>query len=391
MLLRTPPLRAYPVSWNAAGGYSYLITRSCGCREADFKGMEDKEIEASMGRRLTDIERERWREQLQVRMPLNTMLDLVDELHKVTGSTMLMQAGLEFARNAWIAARFAKLRGADEVRLWPEARPDFEMKLSGTYELFEAIEADEPDRRRGDEYRLLHSRTGESGIEYDPEEDVIARADKAQAMLERAASRKASGNYDPSCGLVILLNLSEFGWRQREVEACMASATAPAKDCFREVWVLWKGLAYRTMSGFLRPNAKNVFDSEFVFVFAAMARLRKLLNTGNPIEHLNASSLSMMGSNGEYVAFARYGDFYGRYRISFRTIGWGTLDDFTAARELGEFCHALPYHDLCEEIQVGRIDANVMRHVEEVKAEIADLRVRGFRMLLGVGEHDQWS
>src|SRR5205814_6027453 len=68
------------------------------------------------------------------------------------------------------------------------------------------------------------------------------------------------------------------------------------------------------MSGFLKPNAKNIFDSEFVFTFAAMARLGKLLGTGNPLEHLNASSRSMVGPNGEYVAFARYGNFYGRYR-----------------------------------------------------------------------------
>ena len=60
------------------------------------------------------------------------------------------------------------------------------------------------------------------------------------------------------------------------------------------------------MSGFLKPNAKNIFDSEFVFTFDAMARLNKLLGTGNLFEHLNASSLSMVGPNGEYVAFARH-------------------------------------------------------------------------------------
>jgi len=39
------------------------------------------------------------------------------------------------------------------------------------------------------------------------------------------------------------------------------------------------------MSGFLKPDAKNIFDSEFVYTFTAMWRLTRLLNTSNPLEH----------------------------------------------------------------------------------------------------------
>lgn len=144
------------------------------------------------------------------------------------------------------------------------------------------------------------------------------------------------------------------------------------------------------MSGFLKPDAKNVFDSEFVYTFSAMGRLARLLNTGNPLEHLNAASLSMIVPEGQYAAFARHSDLCGRYRISFRAISWGALDDFSAARELSEFCHALAYHDLCEEIKAVQLDPRVARSVTKITEEIAHLKSSGFRMVLGFGALDAW-
>ena len=51
--------------------------------------------------------------------------------------------------------------------------------------------------------------------------------------------------YGAHANLVIYLNLSEFGSRQSEVEACFPSATEAAKDAFESVWVLWKKRAYQ--------------------------------------------------------------------------------------------------------------------------------------------------
>jgi hypothetical protein len=59
--------------------------------------------------------------------------------------------------------------------------------------------------------------------------------------LRHAAAAKAGKHYPKSAGLVIYLNLSEYGWRRKEIEAVMHEATSPAKDAFREVWVLWDG------------------------------------------------------------------------------------------------------------------------------------------------------
>lgn len=139
------------------------------------------------------------------------------------------------------------------------------------------------------------------------------------------------------------------------------------------------------MSGFLKPDAKNIFDSEFVYTSSAMGRLTRLLNSGNPLEHLKAASLSMIGPEGQYAAFARHGDLCGRYRIALRTISWGALDASSAARELSEFCHALAYHDLCEEIEAVRLDPRVARSVATITEEVANLKSSGFRMVLGFG------
>jgi len=205
-------------------------------------------------RRLTDAERREWPKRFQMWMPPDAMMALWDNVHETVGVSMMYQAGVDFMRNAWTAAHFAKARGAQEVRLCTDTRPDFEMKLHGQHTLFEVTEAGNFEGR-GNEYRAFDERravavaAGETDyveVEDDPVEDWIARADQAPALLQSAAIRKANGNYDPSFGLVIYLNIGEYGLRQKEIEGCMRAATAPAKGKFREVWVLWKGQAYQT-------------------------------------------------------------------------------------------------------------------------------------------------
>jgi hypothetical protein len=144
------------------------------------------------------------------------------------------------------------------------------------------------------------------------------------------------------------------------------------------------------MMGFLKPDAKNIFDSEFVYALTARARLTRVLKTGDPFEHLNSASISMIGSDGQYAAFARHGDHVGRSRISIKAVTWGSLEAFEAARELSEFCHALAYHDLCDEIELARHAPSAVRSIEAAREEIGDLTAQGFRMVLGMGDTKQW-
>ena len=93
------------------------------------------------------------------------MASLLDDIMNRLGSVDLFdQGGLAFLRDAWIAAEFGQVRQAEQVRLVADIWPDFELKKNGQIKQFEAVEADDPERRRGDEYR---NTTGE--IEDDPE------------------------------------------------------------------------------------------------------------------------------------------------------------------------------------------------------------------------------
>ena len=153
------------------------------------------------------------------------------------------QPGLAFVRDAWIAAQFGRCRKANQIRLVGDTWPDFELMIEERIEAFEAVEADDPRRRRGDEYE---NDTG--GATSDRVEDWIARAEQAPVWLEAACTKKVDKRYDKHCGkranLVIYLNLSEYDIRQKEVESCFASSTSSAKDAFDTVWVLWKERAY---------------------------------------------------------------------------------------------------------------------------------------------------
>ena len=153
------------------------------------------------------------------------------------------QAGLAFLRDAWIAAEFGSLRNADKIRLVADIWPDFELFVDNCSEAFEAVEADDPKRQRGVEYR---DRIGE--VEDDPVEDWVRRAEQAPAWLEAACQKKAGKHYAGSVSLVIHLNMHEFDIRRSEVEACFPSATESVKDIFDAVWVLWKKQAYKVWS-----------------------------------------------------------------------------------------------------------------------------------------------
>ena len=168
------------------------------------------------------------------------MANLVDDAMDRLGSVDLFnQGGLAFLRDAWIAAEFAQIREAGHVRLVADTWPDFELKKNSQIEQFEAVEADAPERRRGDEFR-----DGIWEIKQDTMEDWIARAEQAPAWLEFACRKKANKRYDPRANLIIYLNLSEHGIRQKEVESSFPTATAAVKNSFDAVWVLWKKQAY---------------------------------------------------------------------------------------------------------------------------------------------------
>lgn len=176
----------------------------------------------------------------------------VDELRCKAGPFQFFNdPHIAFGRDAFVAGKTATAITADAVRLCPDAWPDFELRSGGgDVQQYEVREADVEDRRRGDEYRAASS---------EPQfDDWVARVGHVPDALRRAAAAKAGKGYPKTAGLVIYLNLSEYGWKRKEIEAVMHEATSPAKDAFREVWVLWDGRVYSVWNKSERAEASLV-------------------------------------------------------------------------------------------------------------------------------------
>ena len=105
-----------------------------------------------------------------------------------------------------------------------------------------------PERRRGDEYRQRTARlaAGHQATEDDPVEEWARRAERVPAILHERCVKKAAKQYAGRAGLLVYLNINDYGIRQREIETCFQNATAPAKASFASVWVLWKVQAYHS-------------------------------------------------------------------------------------------------------------------------------------------------
>lgn len=115
-------------------------------------------------------------------------------------------------------------------------------------------------------------------------------------------------------------------------------------------------------SGFLRDDAKNVFDSEYDLAGPARGKIsrfcaRNFLSEGK-FAYLAIGELLMMNQEGQYAAFCSLpiGDvkLYGQKEMSFRVAGWGALDGVPFAKhEIGMFCLASALSDLLEELKIS--------------------------------------
>ena len=175
------------------------------------------------------------------------MKSYVENVNDYMGSSdFFNQAGIEFLRDAWVAIEFAVIRGAKLTRLTPGEWPDFEIQLNTQIIQFECTEADEPGRRRGDEYRKAEALAGPDGmlVEDDPVEDWIKRAEMVPEILRAAVEKKVSKRYGSATQLVIYLNISEYGIRQQEIESCFPHACEAGHNRFDAIWILWKKKIY---------------------------------------------------------------------------------------------------------------------------------------------------
>lgn len=196
---------------------------------------------------LTNTERDQWLTFLHAWLPPKNFREALDRLEAAQGDHLLTDPRAGFYRDAFCAELFATRVGADLVRLVAGERPDFQVSVAGSELAFEVTEADTPGRKRGKEVQEQRRRRvpGQPFVEDFPYEDWLT-PEQADVALRAAVEKKNREVYDPSWGLVILLNPIEFGAHQQAIGDLMVGATAAVRNRFASVWVLWKGVGYNT-------------------------------------------------------------------------------------------------------------------------------------------------
>jgi hypothetical protein len=159
--------------------------------------------------------------------------------NRCVSSDYFLQTRLKFLHDAYVLAKFVRLQAVDQVRLagprenWPDGfvkiqRQTFNIEVTSCH----------GDRKLGDEYRNA------KGWRFDPVEDWVALADSIPKYLDEAISGKTKKKYGSPCWLVVYLNISEYGIKQRETEQVIAATKARYAAAFVDITVLWKGKLY---------------------------------------------------------------------------------------------------------------------------------------------------
>ena len=195
--------------------------------------------------RLTRQDRKAWNRRFQEIQTPGELAGLVEQLFEQVGTEFFTQAGLAFVREAWVAAQHGLILGADCARLSTATDYDCEVITAGMLQKYEITEADQIGRRRGDEYSLGK----EEGIRRDPFEEVRKRASQSSRMLQSAINKKLSKKYPADVGLIVYLNLMEYGWFEELVEKAISEQIKMAMSTFEIVDVHWQDRVFRMRHG----------------------------------------------------------------------------------------------------------------------------------------------
>ena len=174
-----------------------------------------------------------------------------DQLSILLDTSAMSRLGRTF-REAHIAGRFAKRRGADAVRLLREsgkhATPDFEIFLNGRCLLYETTEADIPGRRRQDEYAKPAK----------AEPMFITNLDVMVEHMRELSAAKAAKRYTDCHGLVIWVNPPAFVFNPKLRWDSLVRGGEPAAAGFPEVWAMRGEGVLLWLNGVPQPEERGV-------------------------------------------------------------------------------------------------------------------------------------
>lgn len=149
------------------------------------------------------------------------------------------------------------------------------------------------------------------------------------------------------------------------------------------------------LSGFVKPDAKSIFDSEFDFIANANGKLTKALRQSgladDPLPHLSISRLVLQAPDGRLHAFmsinSSKGPVVGTSSLRLTVASPGFLSELlTVPWEIAEFALGMAADDLLENI--GLIGAGfdyIVPRTDEVLAEITALGALGYASIKGGG------
>jgi hypothetical protein len=173
----------------------------------------------------------------------NSPQDVLDRVDQVHSAIYFTQSGLQPLLDAWIGATFAKAISKDRLRTVNDIWPDVEIcdsKNPSEVMRCECVEAIDPERRRGDEYSLPdHAR------DIDDAESWRNSYEKLPGIVSEVCRQKAAKRYSEKLELIVHINVSTGVLGTSEHWENMSHYTAPAKDAFRSVWVLWHDRAQK--------------------------------------------------------------------------------------------------------------------------------------------------
>jgi hypothetical protein len=143
---------------------------------------------------------------------------------------------INFLRDAWVLAEFARHKKVDRVRL-SESRdqwPDGHVESGGVSMNVEITSATIAGRKLGAEHRFPGK------AELDPVDNWVQRANAIPGALDKAIRDKAAKRYGSPVTLVVYLNINEYGIRQEAVETEIAAITQRHASSFQGLHILWK-------------------------------------------------------------------------------------------------------------------------------------------------------
>ncbi len=183
---------------------------------------------------------ERWWE------PRDFFLAVWEHSKPIPSVDLMTRPELRALQEAYVAGLFTMIRGQHQdglsLKLPRDRFPDFDLRLHATVLSFEVVQADEPGRRRGDEYHEVARREARGlprQIEhFDPDESERA----ALPAIALAIEKKASKHYQPAPHLLVYVNF--FLFRTPALEP-LGRLAVPWREEFPEIWLLWGAHAVR--------------------------------------------------------------------------------------------------------------------------------------------------